>query len=160
MKTFIKSILLFLLLGLLCVSCDRDEVCQDSDYIEFGQYYGFCVGEKCIEIFRLDNANLYEDTTDIYPSETLNDDRKFVSLSSQKFDQAKDLKKNFPQQLLNESKVTFGIPDAYDQGGRYLRYKSGEVNRVWLFDNNLGEVPVYLHSYLNEVVRVKELLSE
>jgi hypothetical protein len=160
MKTFIKSVLLFLLLGLLCVSCDKDEVSQESDYIEFGQYYGFCAGERCIEIFRLDNANLYEDSTDIYPSGTLNDDRKFVLVSSQKFDQAKELKKNFPLQLLSETKVTFGIPDAYDQGGRYLRYKSGAEDRVWLFDNNLGEVPEYLHDYLDEVVRVKELLME
>jgi hypothetical protein len=46
MKTFIKSVHLFLLLGLLCVSCDKNEMSQDSDYIEFGQYYGFCGGEK------------------------------------------------------------------------------------------------------------------
>jgi hypothetical protein len=160
MKTFIKSVLLFLLLGLLCVSCDKDEVCEESDYIEFGQYFGFCAGEKCIEIFRLDDSNLYEDTSDIYPSLTQNDDRKFVLLSFQKFDLAKELKKNFPTQLLSETKVKFGIPDAYDQGGRYLRYKSGEVDRIWLFDNNLGEVPEYLHDYLDEVVRVKELLME
>ncbi|CAG0904956.1 unnamed protein product, partial [Darwinula stevensoni] len=51
------------------------------------------------------------------------------SLYRKKFDLAKDLKKNFPQQLLDETKVTFGIPDAYDQGGRYLRYKSGQVDR-------------------------------
>lgn len=102
---------------------------------------------------------MYEDTTDIYPSETLNDDRKFVLLSSQKFDLAKDLKKNFPQQLLDETKVTFGIPNVMIRVAD-LRYKSGQVDRVWLFDNNLGEVPVYLHSYLNEVVRVKGFLSE
>ncbi len=160
MKTFIKSLVLFLLLGLLCASCNKTEVPQASEYIEFGQYYGFCFGERCIEIFKLDDSNLYEDTTDIYPSGTINDDRKFILLSSQKFSQAKDLKKNFPLQLLSETKVTFGIPDAYDQGGRFLRYKSADEDRVWLFDNNLDQVPEYLHDYLNEVVRVKELLVE
>lgn len=159
MKTWVKSFLLFILLGLLCISCEKDEECQKIDYIEFGQYFGFCAGEKCIEVFKLDNASLYEDTTDIYPSGTFEDKRKFVLLSSQKFNLAEQLKNTFPIDLLNETTVVFGIPDAYDQGGIYLRYKSGAVDRVWLFDNNLGQVPEYMHNYLNEVIRIKELLE-
>ncbi len=159
MKTLPNSILLSIFLSLLFLSCNKDEACQESDFIEFGQYFGYCVGERCIEIFRLDDSMLYEDTSDIYPSGTIDDKRKFVLLSSQKFDLAKGLKTSFPTDLLKETKAIFGIPDAYDQGGLYLRFKSEQTDRIWLFDNDLSQVPEYTHHYLNEVKRIKELLQ-
>ncbi len=159
MKTLMKSLLLLLLLSFLCFSCGKDEECQDADFIEFGQYYGYCAGERCIEIYKLDASQLYEDTSDIYPSATLNDNKKFILLPSQKFDLAKGLINSFPLGLLSETKVTFGIPDAYDQGGLYLRYKSEQTDRLWLFDNDLTQVPEYTHNYLDEVKRIKELLQ-
>ncbi|MBC7885739.1 MAG: hypothetical protein H7X99_09705 [Saprospiraceae bacterium] len=164
MRLLIKQVILLAFLGIIVASCSKDsnEALPDGtpDYIEFGSYHGFCGGEKCIEIFRLDDVSVYEDTTDLYPSGTLNDERKFILLSSEKFEKVNSLIADFPSALLDETKVTFGIPDAYDQGGYYVGYKKENVLRVWLFDKNLNEVPSYTHSFLTEVAAKVELLKD
>ena len=48
----------------MLTSCEKDDNLElsTSDYIIFGHFYGKCVGEQCIEIFRLENEKLFEDT--------------------------------------------------------------------------------------------------
>lgn len=41
---------------------------SDSDYIIFGHFYGFYIGENCIDIYRLENSKIFEDTKDKYPN--------------------------------------------------------------------------------------------
>lgn len=45
-----------LLLTLLCIGCERDAEPKFSDngYLIFGHFYGECLGEGCVEIFRLE----------------------------------------------------------------------------------------------------------
>ena len=65
--------LIFALCSLLIAisSCKKDNlILSTSDYLIFGHFYGECSGEKYIEIFRLEQNQLFEDTKDIYPNST------------------------------------------------------------------------------------------
>jgi len=64
-----SQLLLVFLLSLLFISCHKDDIKPKSkDYLVFGRFYGECAGEKCVEIYKLDQDQLQEDTKDIYPS--------------------------------------------------------------------------------------------
>ncbi len=69
----------------------------------FGSFYGMCAGEQCIEIFRLEEGKLLEDTTDKYPERDNFYAGKFIQLSAQKYNDTKDLIDYFPKDLLNET---------------------------------------------------------
>ena len=94
-----KSIFYFLLLILISACTTQDETAlNEGDYLIFGHFYGFCVGESCVEIFKLTNDKLYEDSNDNYAMEPFN----FEELGHDKFEQAKDLINYFPEKLLTE----------------------------------------------------------
>jgi len=60
-----------ILIVFLIISCEErapDDVLSEIDYLIFGHYYGKCIGEECIEIFKLTKTKLYEDINDNYPS--------------------------------------------------------------------------------------------
>ena len=119
----------------------------DSDYIIFGHFYGECWGEECVEIFKIENENLYEDTTDHYPFGNAPYDGMYVPLSSAKYELVKDLVTHVPNQLLNETDTIIGIPDAYDQGGYYLELEEAGNVRFWMIDSDTGNIPGYLHAF-------------
>ena len=54
----------------MLTSCEKEDNLElsKSDYIIFGHFYGKCMGEQCVEIFRLENEKLFEDTKDQYPN--------------------------------------------------------------------------------------------
>ena len=68
-----KTVSLLLLLLFMAQSCKKDTEpaslmsCSES-YILFGHFYGECLGEECIEIFRICENKLFEDSNDQYPS--------------------------------------------------------------------------------------------
>ena len=80
-----------------------------------------CMGEQCVEIFRLEKDKLFEDTKDLYPSRIDFYDGNYVQLSKQKFNDSKDLTNYFPTELLNETDTVIGQPDAGDWGGTLYR---------------------------------------
>ena len=72
--------------GVLFRHCIRYSIHPNSNTatLTFGHYFGFCQGEECIEIFKLTNSELSEDTTDQYPGQQFYNGM-FIALSQEKF---------------------------------------------------------------------------
>ena len=148
----IIAFLPFLLAGVL--SCDKDKDCSGdvSEYLVFGHFYGECGGEGCVEIFRIDDAKLYEDIKDQYPGSNDFYAGDFdTQLPDGKFELVKDLESFFPEALLNESEVVIGQPDAGDWGGIYFEIKRGSIHRFWLLDQMDSNMPAEYNEFVDRI---------
>ncbi len=143
MKTY-SFLFLFSFIFLGCSSEDETKPNND-DYLIFGHFYGFCVGENCIEIFKLTNNTLYEDSNDNYSINPLN----FEPLESTKFELVKDLMLYFPEKLLTENEDIIGCPDCADGGGLYIEYSKNGIVKHWKIDQMKMNVPTYLHAFMD-----------
>jgi len=134
-------------------SCEKDDNYEPSksDYIFFGHFYGECMGEHCVEIFRLEKDKLFEDIKDRYPNSTEFYEGNWVELSQQKFNDTKDLTNYFPTDLLSEKDTVIGQPDAGDWGGLYLEYNFNGVRKFWLLDQKKDNVPTKYHDLIDKV---------
>ncbi len=154
-RNVIQSLLITTFLTLfLFASCSKskEEVIQSvPEQMIFGHFYGFCSGEQCIEIFKLDQENLFEDTKDKYPRSDTPYEGDYVQLSSQKYQIAKGLKDSFPGDLLDEANTVIGYPDAGDWGGLYIEYNKGGVRKFWLLDQMKSNVPTKYHDFIDKV---------
>ncbi len=124
---------------------------SNSEYVIFGHFYGECLGEKCIEIYKLGKSQLFEDIKDSYPSYSNFYSGSYNLLSQNKFDASKDIMDYFPQDLLNEPNNVIGQPDAGDWGGLYIEYNFNGVRKLWLIDLKKGNVPIKYHKFIDEV---------
>src|SRR5699024_2579495 len=118
-----------------------------------GHFYGECVGESCVETFKLTENNLYEDTVDDYSHQNF----ELVKLENEKFEQVKDLTDYFPNQLLNDSRTVFGCPDCADGGGLFIQYSNNGNVKSWRIDQRKDKVPSYLHSFITKVNKKIEI---
>jgi len=160
-----KALKLFFLLILplaLFTACDKEgnNLKVEADYLIFGHAYGFCVGEKCIEIFKLEDGQLYEDANDNYPGSTDFYDADFSTLSNELYEQVSNLEDDFPSILLDETDTVIGEPDAGDWGGLYIEYKAGDFRKFWLLDLNKNNVPESYHNFIDAVTEKIELINE
>jgi len=160
----IKFILLTLISISLAACLINDEEGKPSvkpiatdDYFVFGKFYGHCRGEKCIEIYKIENTKIYEDSLDQYPVGL--SDFSFVLDSDKKYQLAKNLANNFPAQLLATPDTTLGMPDAYDQGGVYVERKINGVRKYWRLDNHNNNMPDYAVDFVANVTKVMDSLS-
>lgn len=143
--------ILCLLIITLC-SCKKDSVIPStSDYIIFGHFYRECAGEQCIEIFRLEQNRLLEDTKDSYPNSSSFYNGNYKSLTNQKFNDAKELLNFFPNDLLTEINPVIGQPDAGDGGGLYIEYNYNGTRKFWLLDQKKSNVPSKYHNFIDKV---------
>lgn len=142
--------LLIIALFLTLTSCTKDEDVKNDEVLTFGQFFGFCAGDGCIRIYKMDQTSIKEDTTDQYPSEQFYNGI-YVPLSESKFNETKDLFNSFPQDLFNESQTTIGMPDAGDWGGYYVEYKKGDQHKMWLIDKMRTNVPEKYHAFLDKI---------
>lgn len=154
---------IYLLLSLILVisfACNRSENSLEAEpqsFFIFGHYYGFCGGEGCVEIFKIeDESILFEDITDKYPRDTLYTGT-FKKLSIHQFYEVKDLASFLPEQLESIKDTVFGMPDAYDQGGLFIERKTGSgAHAFWHLDQDKSNIPEYLHDFhdkVNEAIR-------
>lgn len=104
-----------------------------------------------MEIFRLEQEKLFEDTKDKYPNKNGFYDGTYVQLSQQKFNDTKDLIKYFPSDLLDESNIIIGQPDAGDWGGLYVEYYSDGFRKFWLLDQMKSNVLSKYHYFIDKV---------
>lgn len=133
---------------LLSVSCSDDEIgLTKTSYLVFGHFYGECIGEGCVETFKLTNAKLFEDTVDDYSGKEFN----FVELEDGTFEQVKDLIDFFPSQLFMEKDRIFGCPDCADGGGLFIQYSQNGNVKSWRIDQDKDNVPSYLHKFMDKV---------
>lgn len=117
----------------------------------FGHFYSECEGEYCVEIFKLENGKLFEDTTDVYPSRTTSYIGEYVQLSEQKYFDTKDLFNDFPQELLDEKSIVIGKPDISDLGGIYIEYNCNGKSQFWLIDQVDQNVPTKYHVFIDKI---------
>ncbi len=125
-------------------------------YFTFGHFYGECGGEACVEIYRLDAAQLQEDTTDVYPNSSTPYDGSFIVLPQDKFELVKEIIEYFPEELYGETNNVLGIPDGGDWGGIYveINYINDEARSgFWLLDQNSYNMPDVYNAF---VARINE----
>lgn len=148
MSAMKKILLLLSIVGFL-ISCNTDDGVElnENNFLVFGHFYGECGGEGCVETFKLTDKNLFEDTVDDYSGENL----VFVKLDNEDFEQVKGLMDFFPSQLLSESKTVFGCPDCADGGGLFILYSDNGNAKSWRIDQDKGNVPSYLHNFIDKV---------
>ena len=123
------------------------------DYLIFGHFFGFCGGEECIEIFKLESNKLLEDINDNYPwgRDFSFYNGNYIVLDHTKFDLVKNLLDYFPDSLLNENNTVIGCPDCVDQGGLYIEYNFNGIRRFWIIDQFKHNVPNYLHDFMDKI---------
>ncbi len=123
----------------------------------FGTYYGECIGEQCVEIFKLTDSQLFEDIEDSYAGQG---SFSFFPLSNEQFEKAKGLRSAIPQELLSQPDSTFGCPDCVDQGGVFIQVITDGNPQTWRVDQNLSQVPAYLHSFVNQINTTVDAINE
>ncbi|MFH6603545.1 BPTI/Kunitz domain-containing protein [Maribacter algicola] len=151
LRLWAKSILV---LPIFVISCDDFDDATDlavNDYLIFGHFYGECSGEGCIEIFKLENGSLFEDTQDIYPNAISYYRGNYMILNVDTFNGVNDLTTFFPLRLLGENDRIIGRPDAGDWGGLYIEYNVNGTRKFWLIDQKKDNVPPYLHTFIDKV---------
>jgi len=161
MKTY-----LFYILTAAClfISCDKTDDPVDptaengtGDTLIFGHYFGECLGESCVEIFRLTATDLAEDRKDTYAGAG---DFDFETLSQDKFELVKNLISEIPEELIAEEDQTFGCPDCGDWGGNYISWISSGETQTWNIDMVQESIPDYLHDFMDSVNEKIQLLRE
>jgi len=139
-------------LGFFVSSCiDKEEDILNQDYLIFGHFYGECRGESCVEIFKLENNQLFEDIKDQYPSPADFYKGTYEPLSEEQYELARELIQYFPQQLLEEEGRVIGQPDAGDWGGLYIEYGYQGKRQFWLIDQKKSNLPEYLQIFRDKV---------
>lgn len=146
-----KNLLLLFVVTLFLGACNNDNENHDDDeYLIFGHYFGECQGEECLEYFRVTETTLIEYEDNCSPgilSSCIPDNEE---LSAAKFEYAKDLIDDFPEELYDEM-TTIGCPDCGDQGGLYLEIRKDDNIRYWNLDYSNSALPTYLQAYTDEV---------
>lgn len=134
-------------------ACSGDsERLKPGDYIVFGDFYGECLGEGCVDIFKVTPKRVYMDTLDLYPSAAnLPHKVGLTELANARYDDIVDLIGDIPAPLFDETKVVIGQPDAGDWGGFYLETNSSGEVRYWLIDKMEDNLPAYLRDYARKL---------
>ena len=127
-------------------ACNKG-IIQKNDYLIFGHYYGECLGETCVETFKLIDGKLLEDQNDNYAPQNFD----FVELSDSKYQEVNDIIDFLPDSLLIMNDATFGCPDCHDQGGLFIRYFNDGDLHTWQVDQQKSAVPTYLHEFVDKV---------
>lgn len=146
-------------LMLLCISCNEKEqsvqpATSEIAYFIFGHFYGECGGEGCVEIYKLEEGHLFEDTTDVYPTWVTPYDGTYIPLPEEKFDLVKDIIEYFPEELYTETENVLGQPDAGDWGGIYVEIKyveDEEKSGFWLLDQNSYNMPEVYNAFVAHI---------
>ena len=141
-----------------CVNED-EFILQSGDYLLFGHFYGECFGEDCIEIFRIEDKVLYEDKSDNYPTGSDGYSGDFVMLDQELYNKVSDIVLAVPAELSNTESGRIGCPDCADGGGVYLEVRQDGESQYWLIDQNLNEIPEFLHTLVKKVNEKVALLQ-
>lgn len=165
MKSIVYSLLAgyILVSGFSCYSkCDCDETSQ-FEYLVFGHFYGECGGEGCVETFKIEYEQLFEDTLDQYPDFSQSPARSYIKLPAAKYELVKDLVDQFPEGLYSETDHVLGQPDAGDWGGIYVEIK--HVNDpahsgFWLLDQMESNMPQVYNDFVDKINEKISLINQ
>lgn len=154
-----KNLIAFTFLTLLFISCNKDEdpflfpniPDNSEEHIVFGNYYGFCAGEDCINIYKITNSALYANTNSVYPGNTNFFPGVYQQLPHEKFKAVVSMLNATPVHLLSIEDTIIGCPDCSDGGGVYFEYKVDGFHKFWLIDQFKENIPAELHSLVDAV---------
>ncbi|UZR99764.1 hypothetical protein [Chondrinema litorale] len=159
-----KHLALLLILAVFNLGCQDEETESiekgESGYIIFGHFYGECMGESCVEIFKLEADRLLEDTKDKYPLQSSYYEGEYRTLSNAKFDKVRDMFFSFPDELFDYPQTIIGEPDAGDWGGLYIEYNFEGIRKYWLLDQMKDNVPTELHAFIDKVNLSIDLIND
>ena len=150
----IISIITIMLSG---TACEKDCGCAGTgefEYMIFGHFYGECGGEGCVEMYKIDGENLYEDSTDVYPNYLTAYAGEYSVLPNEKYQQVKDLLLEFPEELYAEQDTVIGMPDAGDWGGIYVEIKMKNdvsLSGFWLLDQMESNMPQVYNDFVDKI---------
>ncbi len=158
------AILLALLVSIFTVSCDKknETLPQTSgDYIVFGWFGGLC-SENCVDIYKIEGGLLYKNTSTTYPSGdgSIPYSGTFEEQSNMKYVSVKDLKSKVPDDLWLQTNTTFGMPNAYDQGGYYVELFSDDILSNWVIDTDPVNLPNWLNPFASELFDAQQALAD
>lgn len=151
--------ILFLVLFSACKNEDDTDLLND-DYLIFGHFYGLCEGEQCIEIFKLDENSLSEDSNDSYPQSDDFYDGNFTVLSEEKFQEVTGLEDLFPEALWDETDKVIGQPEVTDGGGLYIEYNKDGVRDFWIIDLVTENIPEAYKPFVDAAVEKIQVINE
>ena len=134
--------------------CDKTE--PKTDYVVFGDYYGMCGGDGCIDYYKIENGIIYKDLLNEYPSNNIN--HHFNVYNGPYSMSILDLQNENPDLIYSETNSS-GMPDAYDQGGYYLEICNNGNITNWKIDKNSQDVPAYLHTLCDSMQHYLEALE-
>jgi hypothetical protein len=153
MKNY-SGLIVLVLFSLLACKKSTVECCVQPDQFQefiFGTYYGECMGESCIETYKLENETLYEAQQDSYAG-PFPYPGAWEVLSNDQYEKVKNLPASFPNALFDETETTIGMPDAGDWGGIYIELEDLNGNRFhWNIDTMKENLPEYLRGFAVEV---------
>lgn len=142
--------------------CSENPVGQleSDDYVVFGDFFGECIGEGCIDIFKIQDGRVFSDTLDRYPSASkLPHQTAYVEISNDSYEALEDILSRIPEELYVEDRTVIGQPDAGDWGGYYLEIKIDDETRYWLIDKMEDNLPSYLHAFVEQLDEAIEIAS-
>lgn len=146
-----KQLSFIILVLLVFNSCKDKDIIVPNEYLVFGHFYGFCAGEECIELFKVDNERVYEDALDRYPSRTTFYEGNFRDIGKDYWKEAETLYSILPDSLrAAESGTVYGCPDCADSGGFYIEYKNSKDRKFWVIDKVKSQVPTFLHHFMDQ----------
>ena len=125
---------------------------ESDDYVVFGDFFGECIGEGCIEIFKIQDGRVFADTLDRYPSHlTLPHATAFVEIPDDSYDILARTFSEIPADLFKEERIVIGQPDAGDWGGNYLEVSIDGDIRYWIIDKMEDNLPSYLRDFAKKL---------
>ena len=125
-----------------------------------GQFHGFCMGPACIENYLLEGGKMYGDKKDVY-SKPFPYEGDWTERPAADYAVAAPLLTSFPAALWQADQDTFGIPDAYDQGGYFIEARRADgTHRAWRLDTNPDALPEAIRPFSAQVRAVLETLEE
>lgn len=142
----------------LSVSCKGEcEPTEEQDYIIFGDFYGFCLGDNCIDYYKIQNGILYKDLEDKYPNANMTYQFQVHPLPLEA-NSVMDIGAEIDSDIYGED-PTIGSPDAMDQGGYYIEILSDGQKHQWRIDKIRQSVPDYLHPLCDSLDHYMEVLE-
>jgi hypothetical protein len=150
----VQNLLILALVTIFWGCSDKPEA--KGDFLIFGDYYGMCGGDGCIDYYKIENGNIYKDLLNEYPSDNIN--HHFNVYNGPYSMAILDLQNEIPNNIYNEEN-TLGMPDAYDQGGYYLEVCKNGIITNWRIDKNNQDIPNYLIAVCDSMQHYLDVLE-
>jgi hypothetical protein len=158
-----RTLIFLSIVSLLCnACCDEDHGQPTEEFMVFGHFYGECLGEGCVEMYKIENGQLYEDQLDQYPNSTGPYVGEWIAFLDHTYDEVSDIIDKMPAELYNESDRVLGQPDAGDWGGIYVQTydPATGANRFWLLDKMESNMPEVYNAFVDEIETKIQLINQ